>query len=141
MVHFFFWANAACVSNVDDFVYLPVFRAQKGGGKFDVRVGANADQFISKNFEWTPTFESVAHRSVALAARLSDCTVSWVIGDPSVQVLGLSCDGAPPAKKPKLWSKFSLSCDRYEYRHGPDELICDIQPSGFSINTETPFSV
>ena len=141
MVHFFFWANAACVSYVDDFVYLPVFRAQKGGGKFDVRVGANADQFISKNFEWTPTFESVAHRSVALAARLSDCTVSWVIGDPSVQVLGLSCDGAPPAKKRKLWRKFSFSCDRYEYRHGPDELICDIQPSGFSINTETPFSV
>jgi hypothetical protein len=40
-------------------------------------------------------------------------------------VLGLSCDGAPPAKKPKLRRKFSFSCDRYEYRHGPDELICD----------------
>ena len=118
-------ANAACVSYVDDFAYLPVLRAQQSSGEFDVRVGANVAQTIRKNFEWNPTFESVAHRSAALAARLGGCTVSWVIGDPSVQVLGLSCDGAPPAKKPKLWRKFSFSCDRYEYRHGPDELICD----------------
>ena len=59
---------------------------------------ANAAQTIRKNFEWNPTFEWVAHRSVVLAARLSGCRVSWGIGDPSVQVLGLSCDGAPPAK-------------------------------------------
>ena len=26
-------ANAACVSYVDDFAYLPVLRAQEGGGK------------------------------------------------------------------------------------------------------------
>jgi hypothetical protein len=31
-------ANAACVSYVDDFAYLPVLRAQQGGGEFDVRV-------------------------------------------------------------------------------------------------------
>ena len=64
-------ANAACVSYVDDFAYLPVLRAQQGGGEFDVRVGANVAQTIRKNFEWNPTFESVAHRSTALAARLS----------------------------------------------------------------------
>ena len=67
-------ANAACVSYVDDFAYLPVLRAQQGGGEFDVRVGANVAQTIRKNFEWNPTFESVAHRSAALAARLSGCT-------------------------------------------------------------------
>ena len=32
-------ANAACVSYVDDFAYVPVFRAQEGSGEFDVRVG------------------------------------------------------------------------------------------------------
>ena len=62
-------ANAACVSYVDDFAYLPVLRAQQGGGEFDVRVGANVAQTIRKNFEWNPIFESVAQRSVALAAR------------------------------------------------------------------------
>ena len=81
----FMFVNVACVSYVDDFAYLPVLRAQEGGGEFDVRLGANAAQTIRKNFEWNPTFETVAHRSAALAARLSGCTVNWVIGDPSVQ--------------------------------------------------------
>ena len=117
--------NPACVFYGNDFTYLPVFRAQEGGGEFDVRVGANVAQKIRRNFEWNPSFETVARRSVALTAWLSGCKVGWVIGDPSVQVLGLSCGGAPPAKKPNLWRRAAFSCDRYEYRHGQDELICN----------------
>ena len=117
--------NPACVFYGNDFTYLPVFRAQEGGSEFDVRVGANVAQTIRRNFEWNPSFETVARRSAALTARLSGCKVGWVIGDPWVQVLGLSCGGAPPAKKPNLWRRAAFSCDRYEYRHGQDELICN----------------
>ena len=84
----FMVANAAYVSYVDNFAYLPVLRAQQGGGEFDVRVGANVAQTIRKNFEWNPIFESVAQRSVALAARLSGCTVSWVIATLRCRCLG-----------------------------------------------------
>ena len=115
---------SACDRSGHNFGYLPVLQGREGGAEFDLRIGTNVAKTIRNNFEWNPSFEDVARRVAALTARLSGCEVRWVIGDPSVQILGLSCDGAPPAKKPNLKWRRVFSCDRYKYHHDPDELIC-----------------
>jgi hypothetical protein len=66
-----------------------------------------------------PSFQDVAHQSAVLTERLSKCEVRWITGDASVQTLGFACDGAPTPRR-----KIMFTCDSYEYRNGPDALVC-----------------
>ena len=102
---------SACDRSSHDFGYLPVLQGREGGAEFDLRISTNVAKTIRNNFEWNPSSEAVDRRAAALTGRLIGCEVRRVIGDPSVQILELSRDGEPPAKKPNLKWRRVLSCD------------------------------
>ena len=52
----FMFVNVACVSYVDDFAYLPVLRAQEGGGEFDVRLGGKGCPDYTQEFRMESDF-------------------------------------------------------------------------------------
>lgn len=92
---------ASCNTGGLGFAHLPATTVREGGSTFDIRVNGQIAEAIRTNFETLPRYDAVAARSKRAVERATGCKVAWVIGDPSVQRMGLACHGraAPPAPR------------------------------------------
>ena len=80
------------------------------GSRFTLRFRGDLVETVRTSPEWLPRFEDVARRAARAAeAERPGCRTAWVEGDPSMQLLGLSCDGAKAPARPKR--RGMLVCD------------------------------
>ncbi|CUH74849.1 hypothetical protein [Tropicibacter naphthalenivorans] len=81
------------------------------GSRFTLRRQGDVVEAIRTNPEMMPRFQPVA-RKAGIAAQLeTGCIAKWVVGDPSMMTIGLSCDGRKAPRKPRKSRVFY--CDLY----------------------------
>lgn len=97
----YFLALGACNTGGLGFTQLPATTVKEGGSTFDIRVNGQIAESVRTNFETLPRYDAVAVRAKRATERTTGCQVAWIIGDPSVQRMGLACHGqsAPPAPR------------------------------------------
>ncbi|WP_194135027.1 hypothetical protein [Salipiger mangrovisoli] len=69
--------------------------------RFVLRLKADRAEVVRVSPMFPPNFEEVARRGQIAVARESGCRPEWVIGDPSMLEIGLSCHGAAAPKTPR----------------------------------------
>ena len=79
------------------------------GSRFTMRFRGDMVEAIRTSPEMLPRFEAVARKAGLLAQVETGCRAAWVEGDPAMMLIGLSCDGKKPPKKPKR--RKMLYCD------------------------------
>lgn len=101
---------AACNTPGRGFGGIAAVRAEAGGAVFDLRRQGDLVEAIRVSKHPLPRFDWVAQRAALAVHQRTGCLPKWARGDPSMMVLGLSCNGAPAPPIPK----------------GPRVLICDV---------------
>ncbi|WGW04244.1 hypothetical protein [Tropicibacter oceani] len=71
------------------------------GSRFTLRLRENMAEVIRTSPEMLPRFENVARRAAIATQIETGCHAAWVEGDPAMMLIGLSCDGERPPKRPK----------------------------------------
>ncbi|WP_143015392.1 hypothetical protein [Alloyangia pacifica] len=80
---------------------LPALEAEVEGMRFILRLRPDRAEAVRVSPMFPPNFREVARRAQIAVARESGCMPDWVIGDPAMLEIGLSCDGRPAPKKPR----------------------------------------
>jgi hypothetical protein len=79
----------------------------RDGAHFAIRRRGDVAEAIRTNALTLPRFDWVAVRGKDATEEATGCTVAWVVGDPSVLLLGLACEGraapALPRGRSRLW--------------------------------------
>ncbi len=91
------------------------------GSRFLLRVNGPLVEAIRISPEAFPRFEDVASRANIAAHELTGCLPRWTRGDPSMMVIGLSCNGARAPAKPKRNARYS--CDVYDSYASPARRV------------------
>lgn len=100
---------AACNTAGPGFRGIPPVEQTYDGSRFLLRQNGPLVEVIRTSPEVLPKFRDVARKASLLLQDRTGCIAAWVVGDPAMMVVGLSCDGAKPPRKPKR--KVSFSCD------------------------------
>ena len=121
----FFATLAACDAAGPGFRGADKVVREVEGSRFSLRVRGNLAEAIRTSPEMLPRFPDVARKAAFAVQAETGCAVAWVEGDPSMMLLGLSCNGQKAPKRPKR-SKM-MFCDLYgmSTRHGVSEGILD----------------
>ncbi|MFZ5964084.1 hypothetical protein ACOXXX_14125 [Thalassococcus sp. BH17M4-6] len=82
------------------------------GSRFLIRRNGPLVEVLRVSPEAMPSFRVVARKAGLLTQRMTGCRAAWVRGDQAMMVIGLSCDGAKPPKKPKRRARFGCDVDR-----------------------------
>ena len=82
---------------------------------FTLRRQGDMIESIRTNMEIFPLFKDVGRKAGIAAERWTGCKAAWIVGDPSVQRIGLSCDGrdAPPEPREKAVLRCRINHDIY----------------------------
>ena len=94
-------ALAACNSGGPGFRGLPAQRVEVEGSRFLLRVKGGMVEATRISMEVPARFGPISERAQKAAFLQTGCEPDWVIGDPSVLLMGLSCGGAPAPKQPR----------------------------------------
>lgn len=92
------------------------------GSRFTMRRQGNVIEAIRTNPEMLPRFQPVARRAGIAAQIETGCKADWVVGDPSMMWIGLSCNGGKAPPKPSKRRVFY--CDLYDVSAGGGTLEC-----------------
>ncbi len=65
------------------------------GSAFTLRRRAAIVEAIRTNSEWLPKFQEVAPKAAIATQAWTGCKAAWVVGDPAMMWIGLSCEGSP----------------------------------------------
>jgi hypothetical protein len=85
------------------------------GSRFTLRFRGDLVEAVRTSPEWLPDFAVIARRAAFLAeAERAGCKTAWVEGDPAMLLLGLSCDGRKPPKRPDR--RGMRVCELFEIR-------------------------
>lgn len=71
------------------------------GSRFTLRFSGDMAEAIRTSPEFLPRFEVIARKAGLLAQAETGCKVAWVQGDPSMQLMGLACDGRKAPRQPR----------------------------------------
>ncbi|MFW2544207.1 hypothetical protein ACN2XU_16350 [Primorskyibacter sp. 2E107] len=104
-----FLLTSACAMGGPGFRGVEAIKTEYGGSKFTLRIRDNLVEATRTNPEMLPRFETVARKAGIAAQIQTGCRAAWVEGDPTMMLIGLSCNGETPPKKPKR--RHMLYCD------------------------------
>lgn len=110
----------ACDTGTPGFAGRPAVRVAAGGVEFDLRRRGSRVEAVRRSFHSFPTFPWVARRGAVAVAQETGCTPAWIVGDPSVLLVGLSCEGAAAPRIPRAAPR--LVCDLRGLSAGPTGL-------------------
>lgn len=99
----------ACDVAGPGFTDAPAEKRSFQGSDFVIRHQGSFVKAVRVSPEFLPQFDSVAGKAALLAQIETGCVAKWVIGDPSVVHIGMSCSGKPAPPKPRR--RRSLYCD------------------------------
>lgn len=110
----------ACNAGGPGFRGVPHLKQEVAGSRFLLRTRGAYAEVIRVSPERLPRFETVAQKASVAVFRETGCVPRWIIGDPAVMTMGLSCNGALAPPKPKR--RKTLVCDAYDghYSRGAD---------------------
>ncbi len=92
------------------------------GSRFTLRFRGDMVEAIRTSPEMLPKFPAIARRAALVSEReRPGCKTAWVEGDPAMMLLGLSCDGRKPPKKPKR--REMLFCDLMDLHGRPGGVL------------------
>lgn len=94
------------------------------GSRFVVRSAPPIAEVIRTSPEALPRFDIVAERAAMAVASQTRCLPAWVMGDPAMMLVGMSCDGAKPPKMPKR--RASFTCDLWRTYATQDVELDDL---------------
>ncbi|MGR3271961.1 hypothetical protein DU478_03250 [Thalassococcus profundi] len=80
-----------------------------GGNDFLIRQKGTVAEVIRTDRKMLPRFVPIATRAGLVVQELTGCSADWIVGDVSMLLVGVRCDGAPVPKKPRRPK--SYSCD------------------------------
>lgn len=92
------------------------------GSRFTLRRQGNVIEAIRTNPEVLPRFQPIARKAGIAAQIETGCKAAWVVGDPSMMWIGLSCDGGKAPPKPRKSKVFF--CDLYDVTTRGGTLEC-----------------
>ena len=92
------------------------------GSRFTMRRKGDVIEAIRTNPEMLPRFQPVARKAGIAAQIETGCKAAWVVGDPSMMWIGLSCNGAKAPRKPRKSKMFF--CDLYDVTSRGGTLEC-----------------
>lgn len=92
------------------------------GSRFTLRRSGDVVEAIRTSTEWLPRFQPVARRAGVLAWMETGCIPEWVMGDPAMMWVGLSCEGRAAPKMPKRPQ--TLSCTVEDAGQGVLDVTC-----------------
>lgn len=114
---------AACDTAGPGFRGLDQTHVDYEGSRFTLRRQGDVVEAIRTNPEMLPKFETVARKAGIATQIETGCTAAWVVGDPSMMWIGLSCEGA---KAPPIPRKTRvIFCD-----------LSDLTPRGGSLECQ-----
>lgn len=105
----------ACNTGGPGFRGVPAVTRSVDDSTFLIRVARPMAEATRTSPEMLPRFGVVARRAAQAVEQESGCSVAWIQGDPAMMVLGLSCDGAKPPRKPKRKARFSCDATNVTY--------------------------
>ncbi len=100
---------SACGMGGPGFRGVDPIKTEFEGSKFTLRIRGNIVEATRTNPEMLPRFEAVARKAGIAAQIQTGCKAAWVEGDPAMMLIGMSCAGEKPPKKPKR--SRTLYCD------------------------------
>jgi len=112
----------ACDTAGPGFSGLPKTTHTVDGATFTLRQRGPVVEAIRTNPEMLPRFQSVAPKAGVAAQLQTGCTAEWVVGDPAMMWVGLSCDGQRAPKRPK--KPRSFACELFYSGQNVHELEC-----------------
>jgi hypothetical protein len=113
---------AACDAAGPGFIGAPKRIEQVEGSSFTLRRRGDLVEAIRTNPEVLPRFQDVAPKAGRAAQRATGCRAVWVMGDPAMMWVGLSCDGRDA---PKLSPRpQTFVCKLFEGGQSTKDLVC-----------------
>jgi hypothetical protein len=113
---------AACDTAGPGFLGVPKRIDTVDGSSFTLRRRGDLVEAIRTSPESLPRFQNIAPRAGVAAQRWTGCRAVWVMGDPSMMWIGLSCDGRAAPKMSRRPQTFY--CDLHEAGQNVQELVC-----------------
>ncbi len=92
------------------------------GSQFTLRRQGDVVEAIRTSSELLPRFQVIGRRAAIAAWQGTGCTPSWVLGDPAMMWVGLSCDGRPAPQMPKR--PRLLECAVFDAGQGALDVLC-----------------